>query len=63
MKANDLNREQGKYQKKPVKIAELIRTCKNQDDEDSKYVGILCQDTRSVHRHVLSAEILDVFSN
>lgn len=43
--------------------SEPILTCKNDYDEDCKYVWILCQDTRSVHRHVSSAEFLNVPSD
>ena len=44
-------------------VSELLLTCQCEYDEDSKYVRVLGQDTRSVHAHVSPAELLNVPSD
>ena len=44
-------------------MSELLLTCQSEYDEDSKYVWVLSQDTRSIHAHVSPAELLNVPSN
>lgn len=44
-------------------MSKQIPTCKNYYDEDGKYVWVLCQNTRGVHRHVPPAECFYLFPN
>lgn len=44
-------------------VSELLLTCQSEYDEDSEYVRVLGQDTRSVHAHVSPAEVLNVPSD